>query len=317
MDGLKEPKYLNGLKNTTTTFTFQITNNGGYSIDYSSGRNAAITVVEKLKELVNDLNKTSEDVKTMLSAYVLSDTVDINSFVNAVNGGMNSMASQMSTTIQEILTEATERMDKAENTDKQLVENLNKPTSEMGDTSNPSGSNPGGGATPPNTNEANPNGYSGSVATKSQATDGCDSTAGKVTTNNQKYTVVPDGEYTGAPGTISATDYKYLVAQVAGESGNSKDDMLGVASTIMNRLEAGGGYGNSVVQVLEKGYWPWGRTCDHYVENGDYYNTDWGQEKLAQVNEVINDVLNGTRNLNSDVYYYSGDGTRNYFSDVL
>ena len=314
MDGLKEPKYLKGLKTTSSKFDFKVAEDGEYKVDYSNGRTASTNVVEKLKAFANDLNTTSEDVKKMLSAYVLDDSIDINQFVNSVNGGMNSMASQMSTTIQEILTDANGRMDKAENLDKELIENETKTTNEFGE----DGGN-GGNPTPttPNPTDANPNGYSGSVATKGKATDACNATAGQVTTNNQKYSVVPDSEYTGAPGTISETDYKYLVAQVAGESANSKDDMLGVATTIMNRLEAGGGYRNSVVDVLEKGYWPWGRTCDLYVEGGKYYNTDWGQEKLAQVNEVINDVLNGTRNLNSDVYYYSGDGTRNYFSDVL
>ena len=159
--------------------------------------------------------------------------------------------------------------------------------------------------------------YSGSVHTKSKATDSCNETAGVVTTGHQNYTVVADGDYTGAAGTISQSDYMYLIAQVAGESGNSADDMLGVATTIINRLEAGGEYGSSVTDVLEKGYWPWGKSCNAYLEGGQYYNTDWGQEKLELCTQVVNDVLNGTRNLNSDVYYYYGNGDYNSFSDVL
>lgn len=159
--------------------------------------------------------------------------------------------------------------------------------------------------------------YSGSLHTKRQATDGCDSTAGQVTGGHQSYSIVPDGSYNGAPGTISQSDYELLIAQVAGESANKPDDMLGVTCTILNRLEAGGGYGSSVHQVLEKGYFPWGRTYQAYVPGGKYYNTEWGQDKLAMVTQVVNDALSGTRNVNSNVYYYSGDGTNNYFSDVV
>ena len=303
---LKNARYLTGLKSTSTKFDYKITDSE-YFIDYTNGRNEINNVVEKMTKLANDLNTTSEDVKAMLSSYVLDDTVDLNGFVNAVNGSMNSMASEISQLIQKAMTEASTMMDKSEALDKKTTDDFSSVTKEFEGEGKSNSSNPSGTS----------GNYSESVATKKKATDNCDSTAGKVTTDNQKYKVVPDSEYTGEPGTLSETDYKYLVAQVAGESGNSQDDMLGVATTIMNRLEAGGNYGNSVVSVLEKGYWPWGRTCDNYVEGGKYYNTDWGQEKLAKVNQVIDDVLNGTRNLNNDVYYYTGDGTRNYFSDIV
>ena len=159
-------------------------------------------------------------------------------------------------------------------------------------------------------------GYTGDIHTKSQAKAGVKKSTGNITTNNQRYTIVPDSEYTKAPGTISESDYNLLVAQVAGESGNSKDDMLGVTCTVLNRLEADG-YGNSVSEVLEKGYFPWGETHLAYEPGGKYYNTDWGQAKLAQATEAVNDALGGVRNLEGNVYYYSGNGEYNRFSDVL
>lgn len=157
--------------------------------------------------------------------------------------------------------------------------------------------------------------YEQSIHTKKNASNDTVSTAGQITTDNQKYSIVPDAEYKGERGTISESDYNLLIAQVSGESANSPDDMLGVTSTVLNRLEAGNGFGDSVNDVLEKGYFPWGRTYENYVEGGKYYNTDWGQEKLAQVTEVVNDALNGVRNINGDVYYYSGNGEYNKFSD--
>lgn len=160
-------------------------------------------------------------------------------------------------------------------------------------------------------------GYTGEVHTKSQASTGIKESSGNITTGNRGYTIVPDGQYTKAPGTISESDYHLLIAQVAGESGNSKDDMLGVTTTVLNRLEKEGNYGNSVREVLEGGYFPWGETHIAYEPGGKYYNTDWGQEKLRQATEVVNDALGGARNLESNVYYYSGNGEYNRFSDVL
>ena len=160
-------------------------------------------------------------------------------------------------------------------------------------------------------------GYTGDVHTKSQASTNIKESSGTITTDNRRYTIVPDGEYTKVPGTISQSDYNLLCAQVAGESGNSKDDMLAVTTTVLNRLEAEGKYGDSVKEVLQQGYFPWGETHIAYEPGGKYYNTDWGQDKLRQATEAVNDALSGARNLEGNVYYYSGNGEYNRFSDVL
>ncbi len=166
-------------------------------------------------------------------------------------------------------------------------------------------------------------GYFGEVHTKGQASANIKESSGNITTGNQSYTIVPDSEYTKAPGTISESDYHLLIAQVAGEAGasvepkNYKDDMLGVTTTVLNRLETEGKYGDSVREVLEGGYFPFGETYRAYEPGGKYYNTDWGQDKLRQATEVVNDALGGARNLESNVYYYSGNGEYNRFSDVL
>lgn len=160
-----------------------------------------------------------------------------------------------------------------------------------------------------------PAGYSGIVHTKSQASAAIKESSGRITTGNRTYTVVPDNQYHKAPGTISQSDYDLLVSQTAGESGNSKDDQLAVVCTILNRLESGENFGDSITEVLEKGYFPWGETHLAYEPGGKYYNTEWGQEKLAQVKQVVDDALGGVRNLEDNVYYYSGNGKYNIFSD--
>ena len=131
MANLKDPKYLTKLNKTTSTFVYNVTSEGEYFVDYNNGLSQIDVVVDRLKKLSKKLNRTSEDVKTMLSAYVLDDTVDIDSFVNAVNGGMNSMASQMSTTIQDILVEAKTRMENSRKLDEMYLESQSKKTSEI------------------------------------------------------------------------------------------------------------------------------------------------------------------------------------------
>ena len=135
MDELKNPKYLIKLKETSSKFEYKVTDNGDYYIDYDNGLSQIDNVVDKLKTLTNDLNTVSEDVKTMLKSYVLDDSVNLNEFVIAVNGGMNGMASQMSTTIQEILTEAKNRMESAQQLDQEYIANQTAKTNEIDDDS--------------------------------------------------------------------------------------------------------------------------------------------------------------------------------------
>lgn len=122
MAELKNPKYLKGLKELGTSFKYKVSDNGQYFIDYDKGFSEIDNVVEKLKKLSTDLNTTSEDVKKMLSSYMLDDTVDLNGFVVAVNGSMNSMASEISKDIQTALHEAKDKMEKSKQADEEYVQ---------------------------------------------------------------------------------------------------------------------------------------------------------------------------------------------------
>ena len=137
---------------------------------------------------------------------------------------------------------------------------------------------------------------------------------GKMTYGNQNYTVVPDGEYIQAPGTISESDYNLLAEVICGEGGVSPDDMMAVGCTILNRLEDPS-KPNTILGVLEDGYFPWGRTYLKYEPGGSEYGTAAGQARLAQGYQIVNDLLSGCRNVQSNVYSYGGHGTYNAFYD--
>ena len=268
MDGLKEPKYLKGLKTTTTKFDFKVTDDGQYKVDYSNGRNASTAVIDKLKTLVNDLNTTSEDVKKMLSAYVLDDSIDINQFVNAVNGGMNSMASQMSTTIQEILTEALGRMDSAEKLDQQLIQNQTDTTNQYG---------AGGDGTPGGTTPATP-------ATPETPTD-------QPTTP----TVQPSAgdEATAAALGITLEQLDIVKATIRHEAGNNPEEIANVASCVRNRMLAGNWGGTDPYSVITaKGQFSsyLGGYYKQYT-GGNYYQGD--AATAAQVDDILNNILTG------------------------
>ncbi len=158
--------------------------------------------------------------------------------------------------------------------------------------------------------------YSQGINSKSKASDIAKSSLGVVTLDNRNYRIVPDESYNKQEGTLSQSDYDLMVAVIAGEGANNKSDMLAVTCTVLNRLEKAGS-GTSVRDVLEKDYFPFGKSYLAYQPGGRYYNTDWGQQKLHDAQSVLNDAICGIRNVNPDVIYYSGDGTRNYFSDHL
>lgn len=162
----------------------------------------------------------------------------------------------------------------------------------------------------------NLDGYDGSLVAKSNISSEAASTLGVVTDGHQTYQIVDDSSYSGQSGTISQRDYDLLVAQVAGEGANDSDDMFGVACTVINRVESTN-FPSDVRGVLEAGYFPWGKTYKAYVPGGKYYDTPEGQAKLAEAKKAVDNVLSGYRNMNSNVYYYSGNHNdhKNHFSD--
>ena len=160
------------------------------------------------------------------------------------------------------------------------------------------------------------NKYNEEVHSKKQATDTAKASIGVITTGNRQYKILEDAAYNKEPGTISKSDYQLLIAVIAGEGSNSRSDMLAVACTVLNRVEIKGP-GTSIRDVLEEGYFPFGKSYIPYQPGGKYYATDWGQEKLRNAESVLKDAICGVRNVNPDVIYYSGDGTHNYFSDKL
>lgn len=99
-----------------------------------------------------------------------------------------------------------------------------------------------------------------------------------VTDNNLKYE-------------LSASDYNLLVAVISSESNKTRDDILAVASVILNRCD---GSGKSPVQVVSAPGQFTGYLAGHYKR---YMNADGSlTPNTALVQEVVSDALNGIRN---------------------
>ena len=327
-----DPKYLTGLKPVNDEFNYITGEEGEFFVDHANGYDRVNEVIEALTNTINTYNTTRDDIRGMIQAYVLEEEVSLNQLLDYLTGGMGEALQAVSNNTKDILNLLIEKLEVAEKTNEELVEEQTEATNaiENGEAEKTSDGAMNSGEeapkeTPADSTDSNidqptaQNQLEGAddVHTKKQATDEFKSQVGIETGGHQSYTIVPDGSDNTAPGVITQSEYETIIAQVAGEGGNSVGDMYGVASSIFNRRDTGGGYGNSFTNVLETGYWPWGKTCNAYLPGGKYYNTDWGQEKLAVAKQVVDQAMNGYRNIPSNGYYYSGDGTHNYFSDVL
>ena len=160
--------------------------------------------------------------------------------------------------------------------------------------------------------------YTGVLRHKRSASPECIAAQGVLTYDNKKYIVGTDR----GDGVLTQQDYFYLVGQVCGEAALDTDDMLGVACTILNNMEY---TSDDVKTTLQKSYWPWGKTCDRFINydgsgNPTGFKTieqigEGEFQKLQQVIKVVSDAMNGVRNVNKETRFYAGDGTHNYFSD--
>ncbi len=160
--------------------------------------------------------------------------------------------------------------------------------------------------------------YTGVLRHKRSASEACIAAQGKLTYDNKVYTMGPQR----GDGVLTQGDYYYLVGQVCGEAAIDNDDMLAVACTILNNMEFSG---DDVKTTLQKCYWPWGKTCDRFI-NYDGSGNPIGFKTIEQIGEgeykklqdvikVVSDAMNGVRNVNKDTRFYAGDGVHNYFSD--
>ena len=141
---------------------------------------------------------------------------------------------------------------------------------------------------------------------------------GNISIDNKKYQVLRNSEFNFSDGTISESDYNNLVYRVASDMGLSDDekfysydDALGIASTYFNRLESGNFtslnnmYGNTLTGIL-------------YEENKLVPNNvllDKNKVEIAKC--VVDDLMQGVRNVNNNIFYYVSNGTYNGFSQDI
>lgn len=133
-----------------------------------------------------------------------------------------------------------------------------------------------------------------------QATDAGKAISG-LTTNNQKYQIV---DTVTGPGQITQQEYDRLVSVVAMESGSENpEEMLGIATTALNRYEGSDKQGTTLYKILtQKNQFANGAK---FRQGGEFYNTDWGQQKIAAARQAVDDALNGYRNLGPEFKWYA------------
>ncbi len=140
---------------------------------------------------------------------------------------------------------------------------------------------------------------------------------GKISIDNKKYSVLENSKFNFSDGTISESDYNNLVYRIASDMGLSDDekyysydDALGIASTYFNRLESrqfvspNNMYGNTLTGIL-------------YEENKIVpSNVLLDKNKVEIARCVVDDLMQGVRNIGSNTFYYVSNGTYNGFSQT-
>ena len=106
----KDPKYMTGLKSVSGEFKYTIGDEGEYYVDHVHGYDRVNDVIDSLTNAINTYNTTRDDIKNMISAYVLEDEVSLNQLLDYVTGGMSEALQNISDKTQEALNEMVEKI---------------------------------------------------------------------------------------------------------------------------------------------------------------------------------------------------------------
>ncbi len=138
-------------------------------------------------------------------------------------------------------------------------------------------------------------------------------------TNARSYTVVPNNSpNAGKSGYITESEYKYLIATVAGEAGDvSVSNSYGVASASLNAIE--NQYDGDVMGFLNNNCWAFGKGYKQYVDNNGNINiTGYGtDEGYKNAKIAVDAALSGTRAFPSNVQYWVGNYSYLESNDLL
>ena len=141
-----EPKYLTGLKSLNGEFKYTVGEEGEYFVDHANGYDRVNDVIDALTNAINTYNTTRDDIRGMIQAYVLEEEVSLNQLLDYLTGGMGEALQTVSNKTKEVLEEMIAKLEAAEKTNEQLVEEQTEATNaiENGESTKTDGAlNPG------------------------------------------------------------------------------------------------------------------------------------------------------------------------------
>lgn len=297
--------YMKALKN------FENTSCGGETVS------VLLAEADSARTAYEEMNQRVEELSTFMTTYIsdveeidaeslkLLDSLEPIDFINMTSATSTAV---LASNIADINQSSGEPTTNGENNDPLALNtaNLNMTTDRPSAINNPNLSK----YYDENGNYKNPRFTTDRKNTSQEAIDNS-----KLTTGNQKYTLVE--EYTGdGKGQISKKDYDHIVGIMCQESGKDNgeyntSEFLGIASSIFNRYESGDSrYGGTLEGILnaENQY----SKGSKYIGNGQWTSTDWGKEKIALAQSVLNDALDGTRNLDPSLKFFSAPEHQTY-----
>ena len=127
----KEAKYMTGLKPVNSEFTYKIGEEGEYYVDHANGYDRVNDVIDALTNAINTYNTTRDDIAGMIKAYVLEEEVSLNQLLDYLTGGMGEALQTVSDKTKEVIEEMIRKLEAAEKTNEQLVEEQEKATNEI------------------------------------------------------------------------------------------------------------------------------------------------------------------------------------------
>lgn len=134
-------------------------------------------------------------------------------------------------------------------------------------------------------------------------------------TEAQQYTVVPDNDdRIGTTGYITQSDYERIINWMAHEAGDSGTDRFGVASAILNELDADGRSFGSLHKTFTAALDAALHENQKYVENGDRLGYEVSNDPdgilRAKCKDVLDYTLLGNRAFSQDVIYFFNGGQK-------
>ena len=288
------PKYLYGIKQVSGDFNYMTGGDGEFYIDHATVNQKRDDVQSALSTVVADTMQISQDILSMLNAYMLEESVSLTPIINQVMAGVTNTGNAISASVTQISEQINQLSAAAAATNEELVaEQAAAATAIEGATA--------GGAIDPATGfPTSTDGTGLGTAGFPTSTDGTGlGTAGFPTSTDgtgAAGVVMPtgvDSASTAAMLGLTPEQLDVVKATIRHEAGNNPAEIANVASAIKNRMNSGAWGGTDPYSVVTaKGQFE-SYLGGHYKQytGGNYYQGDAATG--AAVDQTINAILTG------------------------